>query len=94
MDPPKKREALARLTELERGCQEESAAVPDRTDPIAVVFHPHTLGQLAYLRSALTDLSGPDSLSGTGWRTALEPGGGGVGSGGSQHMSTPAGHRA
>ncbi len=55
VDPPKKREALARLTELERGCPEGSAAVPDQTDPIAVVFHSYTLGQLAHLRTALTE---------------------------------------
>ena len=54
VDPPKKREVLARLTELERGCQEESAAVPDRTDPIAVVFHSYTLRQLTFLKTALT----------------------------------------
>ena len=58
VDPPQKREALARLTELERGCQEGSAAVPDRTDPITVVFHSYTLRQLAFLKTALTGLSG------------------------------------
>ncbi|UCD38817.1 MAG: hypothetical protein JSW54_04880, partial [Fidelibacterota bacterium] len=55
VNPPTKREVLARLKELERGCQEGSAAIPDRSDPITVVFHPHTLEQLAYLKIALTD---------------------------------------
>ncbi len=58
VDPPAKRTVLARLNKLEQGCKETPAALPDRSDPIAVVFHPHTLQQLTYLKAALTGPSG------------------------------------
>ena len=53
LDPPAKRTVLARLRKLEQGYRERSVAVPDRSDPINVVFDPHTLRQLAYLKTAL-----------------------------------------
>ena len=58
LDPPAKRTVLARLRKLEQDYREGSVAVPDQSDPINVVFDPHTLRQLAYLKVALTGPSG------------------------------------
>ncbi|UCH61599.1 MAG: site-specific DNA-methyltransferase [Fidelibacterota bacterium] len=55
VDPPAKQTVLARLRELEKGCRRGATAIPGRSDPITVVFHPDTLQQLAYLRTALTE---------------------------------------
>ena len=58
VDPPGKREVLARLEALEQGYQAGShtqAASRRISAPITVVFHPHTLRQLTYLKAALTD---------------------------------------
>ncbi|MQY64584.1 MAG: hypothetical protein GH143_09860 [Calditrichaeota bacterium] len=55
VDPPAKRTVLARLRELEQDCRECAAAIPDRGDPITVVFQLHTLRQLTCLKTVLTD---------------------------------------
>ncbi len=55
VDPPEKQAVLARLGELEQEYRPASVDLPDGDHPIRVVFHPHTLEQLAHLKSVLTN---------------------------------------
>ena len=55
VDPPTYEEAALRLRELESGWSGAAVMEEAARHPIRVVYHPHTLKQLTYLKQALTD---------------------------------------
>ncbi|MEE9161954.1 MAG: DNA methyltransferase [Candidatus Neomarinimicrobiota bacterium] len=55
VDPPEQPAVLDRLAALEKGWLRQSGPPSPESGPISVVFHPHTLAQLTYLKAALSD---------------------------------------
>ena len=55
VSPPEKAAVLDRLAQLERGYASGNVRMPEPTGDITAIFHPHTLRQLATLKSALGD---------------------------------------
>ncbi|MCH7520215.1 MAG: site-specific DNA-methyltransferase [Candidatus Marinimicrobia bacterium] len=55
VSPPEKAAVLDRLAQLERGYASGNDRISEPTGDITAIFDPHTLRQLAYLKSALGD---------------------------------------
>ena len=55
VDPPERKAVLQRLAELgKRWDRLQTPPAPESRHPIAVVYHPHTLAQLTFLKGALS----------------------------------------
>lgn len=65
VDPPEKAEALERLDELESRYDADAPALPAADQDISSVFDPYTLGQLIFLKTALSDDRTDNFLKGT-----------------------------